>query len=92
VRFLRAYQETIDWAYEGNDAFRMYSSEFDLPLAEVERMVPILYPKEAFGIAEVQGVGRSVEQGLQAKRIAEEPTAEQLAHMFDILWLPDGEQ
>jgi NitT/TauT family transport system substrate-binding protein len=88
VRFLKAYQKSIDWAYSGKEAFEMYAADIGVPVADVERIVPVLYPKTAFGLADVGGIDRSIEQGLQFKRIAERPTAEQLQSMFETLWLP----
>jgi NitT/TauT family transport system substrate-binding protein len=88
-RFLKAYQRSIDWAYTGTEAMKMYAGLTGLPLDEVERLVPVLYPKSAFGLAEVGGIDRSIEQGLKFKRIAERPTEEQLEAMFETLWLPE---
>jgi NitT/TauT family transport system substrate-binding protein len=89
IRFLQAYQETIDWMYSDPKAVEMYAQEFNLPVEEVARLMPVFYPKSAFGIQPVNGIGLSVEQGLQFKRIAQRPTAEQLAAAFDIIWLPE---
>lgn len=88
VRFLQAYQKTIDWAYEGRDAFRMYAADRSIPVEEVVRLIPKLYLKSAFGVAPVKGIERSVEQGLRFKRIARQPTADELANMFDMIWTP----
>ena len=88
IRFLQAYQETIDWMYKDRKAVEMYAKEFNLPVDEVARLVPTLYPKSEFGIQPVGGIEQSVEQGLKFNRIAERPTAEQLAAAFDVIWLP----
>ena len=88
VRFLQAYQETIDWMYSDKAAVEMYAKEFNLPVDEVARLVPVFYPKSAFAIQPVGGIDRSIEQGLLFKRIAEPPTAEQIAGAFDMIWLP----
>jgi NitT/TauT family transport system substrate-binding protein len=89
IRFLQAYQETIDWMYKDLNAVEMYAKEFSLPVDEVARLVPTFYPKSAFGIQPVSGIERSVEQGLQFSRISERPTAEQLAAAFDMIWMPE---
>ncbi len=91
IRFLQAYQETIDWMYKDQKAVEMYAQEFSLPVNEVARLVPTFYPKSAFAIKPVNGIERSVEQGLQFKRISERPTAEQLAAAFDMIWIPEQE-
>jgi NitT/TauT family transport system substrate-binding protein len=89
IRFLRAYQETIDWMYKDHKAVEIYAQEFSLPVEEVTRLMPTFYPKSAFGIQPVNGIERSVEQGLQFNRISEQPTPEQLAAAFDIIWIPE---
>jgi NitT/TauT family transport system substrate-binding protein len=89
VRFLQAYQETIDWMYKDQKAVEMYAKEFNLPVDEVARLVPVFYPKSAFGIQQVHGIERSIEQGLQFKRISEPPTAEQLTAAFEMIWIPE---
>jgi NitT/TauT family transport system substrate-binding protein len=89
VRFLQAYQETIDWMYSDRKAVEIYSAEFNLPVDEVARLAPVFYPKTAFAIQPVGGIDRSVAQGLQFNRISEPPTPEQLAGAFDMIWLPD---
>lgn len=89
IRFLQAFQETIDWMYSDRKAVEIYATEFNLPVDEVARLVPVFYPKSAFAIQPVGGIERSVQQGLQFNRIAEPPTAEQLAGAFDMIWLPE---
>jgi NitT/TauT family transport system substrate-binding protein len=89
IRFLQAYQETIDWMYKDPSAVHAYAREFDLPADEVARLVPIFYPKSAYRIQPVHGIEQSVEQGLQFDRISERPTAEQLDAAFDVIWTPE---
>jgi len=89
LRFVQAYQETIDWMYKDQRAVEMYAKEFNLPPDEIARLMPVFYPKSAFGIQPVNGIDRSVEQGLQFKRISKQPTDEQLAAAFDIIWTPE---
>jgi NitT/TauT family transport system substrate-binding protein len=89
VRFMQAYQETIDWMYKDPKAVELYAKEFSLPVEEVARLLPIFYPKSAFGIQPVSGIERSVEQGLQYNRISERPTPEQLTAAFEMIWLPE---
>ena len=56
--------------------------------AEAKRVVEWMYPERSMRVGEVGGIDESIAQGLQFKRIAQRPTAEQLAAAIDVVWKP----
>jgi NitT/TauT family transport system substrate-binding protein len=88
VRYLKAYQKTVDWMYRDPKAIEWYAEENHASVDDAKRAIAAMYPESALQVGEVTGIATSVELGLRYKRIAQAPTAEQLAAMFDIVWQP----
>lgn len=88
TRFLQAYQKTIDWMYRDPAAMQQYAEMNHARLEDAKRVVQSMYPERAMQVGEVGGIDVSIAQGLEFKRIAQRPTAEQLSAAFDIVWKP----
>lgn len=88
IRFLQAYQKTIDWMYRDPAATQQYAEMNHARLEDAKRVVQSMYPEHAMQVGEVGGIDVSIAQGIEFKRIAQRPTAEQLAAAFDIIWEP----
>lgn len=86
VRFLRAYQRTVDWMYQNPKALEWFAESAGSTLAEATRVRNELYPAGHMNVGEILGVDVSVGQGLLYKRLSREPTKEELATFFDPLW------
>jgi NitT/TauT family transport system substrate-binding protein len=90
VRFVQAYQKTVDWMYRDPAALLQYAEMSQAKLPEAKRVVEWMYPARSMRVGDVGGIEESIAQGLQFKRIAQRPTAEQLAAAIDIVWKPSG--
>lgn len=91
VRFVQAYQKTVDWMYRDPAAMQHYAEMNRAKLEDARRVVEQMYPARAMQVGDVGGVEISIAQGLEFKRIAQRPTAEQLAGAFDTVWKPAGQ-
>ena len=88
IRFVQAYQKTVDWMYRDPAALAQYAEMSQAKLPEAKRVVEWMYPARSMRVGDVGGIEESIAQGLQFKRIAQRPTAEQLAAAIDIVWKP----
>jgi NitT/TauT family transport system substrate-binding protein len=83
VRFLAAYQQTIDWMYQDAEALQWFADHAKTSLAEAKRVVGAIYPRSALRLGPVHLLEQSIAQAVEFKRIPQAPTAEQIAGMFD---------
>ena len=88
IRFVQAYQKTVDWMYRDPAAMQQYAEMSHARLEDAKKVVGWMYPERAMRVGDVGGVEVSITQGLQFKRIAQRPTPEQLSSAFDIVWKP----
>lgn len=88
IRFMQAWQETVDWMYRDADALQQYAEMNHATVEDAKRVVHQMYPASALRTGKVTGIDVSVTQGLQFKRISRPPTAEEVAAAFDIVWQP----
>jgi NitT/TauT family transport system substrate-binding protein len=88
IRFVQAYQKTVDWMYRDARAIDWYAEVNHASLEASAKVVKDMYPRDAMMLGSVDGVDISVAQGLAFKRIEHAPTDEQLEQMFDIVWAP----
>jgi NitT/TauT family transport system substrate-binding protein len=88
VRFLRAYQHTIDWMYQDPKALEWFAENTGATVAEATRVRNSLYPAGHMNVGDVLGIDVSIEQGLLYKRLTREPTKEELAAFLDVPWKP----
>jgi NitT/TauT family transport system substrate-binding protein len=88
IRFVQAYQKTVDWMYQDARAMDWYAEANHAPLEAASKVVKEMYPREAMILGSVDGVDVSLAQGLAFKRIEHAPREDQLEKMFDIVWTP----
>jgi NitT/TauT family transport system substrate-binding protein len=88
VRFLVAYQQTIDWMFQDPQALQWFSDNAQTSVAEAKRVVDLIYPSGALRLGPVQHLDRTIAQAVEFKRISEAPTSAQIAKMFDDTLVP----
>ena len=90
VRYLQAYQETIDWMYGPGEqqALQWYAEQKKVPLAEAKRVRDIIYPRDGMRLGPPRGVELSIKQGVEAKRMPEAITMDEFNRYVDYVWQP----
>lgn len=87
-RFMRAYDKTVDWMYDNQDAAVERFAEFnDIDIAIAEETVAY-YPKEALASAPVKGLDRTMEDAIEQGDLREPLTEEQLEELVDYVYDP----
>lgn len=74
--------------YTDPRAVEWFAERTGSTLAEANRVKTELYPAGAMNVGEVVGLDTAIRVGIAYKRIEREPTAEELAKMFDAIWKP----
>jgi NitT/TauT family transport system substrate-binding protein len=85
TRFLRAYAKSVDWAYSGGPAYKLFSTMSDQPVDQVEYMVKTFQSPEQDQIMHIKGTQRVLDEALAAKRIPKPMTPEDVKGAFDFL-------
>lgn len=75
-RFLEAYQETLEWAYSGDEALQKWAEMNDLELEEARAARDRGYPPEALQLHPLQGMDQNIEEAVENDRL-EEPLSEE---------------
>ena len=88
VRFLQAYQKTVEWMYRDPKAVEWFAEAAESTVDEARRVRTDMYPAGAMNVGGISGIDVSVKQGLDFKRIDRAPTADELDHMFEAVWTP----
>jgi NitT/TauT family transport system substrate-binding protein len=88
VRFLRAYQKTIDWMYKDPQAVAWFAERNGATLEDAQRVREENFPPGAMDVREIVGLDVNVQLALEFKRIDRAPTNEEIAHLFDPIWKP----
>ena len=87
VKFLQAYQKTVDWMYSGDPlAIEWFAEGTQSSIEEATRVRENSYPQGHLNVEEVTGLDLTIEQSLAFKRIDRAPTPEELTRMFQTLW------
>jgi len=55
-RFMRAYRETVDWMYAGDEALRIYADFVGIPLDDARRIRDEFDPKDMLAPDRVTGL------------------------------------
>jgi NitT/TauT family transport system substrate-binding protein len=77
-RFLEAYQETLDWAYSGDEALQKWADMNDLTLEEARSARDRGYPREALNLHPVKGMDLNVQEAVENDRLDEPLSEEQV--------------
>jgi NitT/TauT family transport system substrate-binding protein len=88
IRFMQAYQETIDWMYRDPQPLQWYAEAKHVSVAEAQRVRDRIYPKQGMRLGAVHGIPLNIKQAVDFKRIDEPITSQQFAQYVDIVWNP----
>lgn len=83
-RFLRAFQETLDWAYSGDEALDMWREMNGLTLEQAKSARDRGYPQASLQLYPVQGMDRNIQEALDNKRLDQPLTEEQVTEMMAV--------
>jgi NitT/TauT family transport system substrate-binding protein len=83
VRFMQAYNETVDWMYSSPDALKVYGEYSGLPDSIVQRVLKLI-PKEALQTGEVKGINELMADAVTQKFLSAPLTPEQLKELIQI--------
>lgn len=88
VRFLQAYDCTIDWMYRDDRALDWFAEGANATRAQAVRARAEFYPKEAMRLGPPANLDLSVQQALDLKRIPRPLTPDQQARLLQVPWTP----
>jgi NitT/TauT family transport system substrate-binding protein len=83
VRFMQAYDETVDWMYSSPEALKVYGEYSGLPDSIVQRVLKLI-PKEALQTAEVKGINDIMTDAVTQKFLSAPLTPDQLKELIQI--------
>jgi NitT/TauT family transport system substrate-binding protein len=83
-RFMRAYRETIDWMYAGDDALKVYADFVGIPFEDAKTIREEFDPKEMVIPDRVLGLNELMPEAIKFKFIAQPLTDSQLAELVQI--------
>ncbi|MEW5420289.1 ABC transporter substrate-binding protein [Amorphus sp. 3PC139-8] len=81
-RFLAAYQETLDWAYDSDEALQMWADMNDLTMEEAKSARDRGYPREALQPFPIKGTDQNVQEAVENDRLDEPLTEEQVSEFL----------
>lgn len=68
-RFLAALRETIDWAYAGDEAVQAWAAMHKITLEQAKNFIRANYPKEMLQFAKIGGLGQTIQEAVETKRL-----------------------
>ena len=83
-RFMRAYRETVDWMYGGDEPLKMYADFASISLDDARRIREEFDPKEMLIPDRVLGIAQLVPDAVKFKFIAQPLSEEQLKELVQI--------
>jgi NitT/TauT family transport system substrate-binding protein len=89
VRYIRAINRAIDWAYSDPQAIATYAEIAKVPVALAQRTRDEFYPKQSLQLAEVKGLDLTLKQALEFKYITKPMSTADVAGLIDILYQPE---
>lgn len=81
-RFIEAYDETINWMYDGDKALELYAADVRVPLAVARRSRDEFYPKDNLRPDRLSGVDQAMADAIALKFLAAPLSKEQLGEFF----------
>ncbi|MEW5421123.1 ABC transporter substrate-binding protein [Amorphus sp. 3PC139-8] len=81
-RFLAALKETIDWAYDTDEAVEMWAQMHDVSVEVAKAARDRGYPRSAMVLKPVSGVDLSIEQAVASRRLDAPLTDAQVTEML----------
>src|SRR5580698_3159433 len=83
VRFMQAYNETVDWMYSSPEALKVYGEYSGLPDSIVQRVLKLI-PKEALQTGEVKGINDIMADAVTQRFLSAPLTPDQLKELIQI--------
>ncbi len=83
-RFLQAYRETLDWAYESDEAVTMWAEMNSLEVDTAKDIRDRIYPREVLQLHPVKGMDRNIQEAIDNKRLDAPLTEEQVNDMMAV--------
>ncbi len=88
IRFLQAYQRTIDWMYANDEALDWFAQGANATRAQAEKARADFYPKAAMRLGPPGNFALSEQQTIDLKRMPRPLTEEQTARLIQVPWVP----
>jgi NitT/TauT family transport system substrate-binding protein len=88
VRFFKAYQKTLDWAYADPKAIEYFAADNKVTVEQAKRAIEQFYPKAALSLAPISNLDLTVKQAIELKRLPAPLTPEQVKELIDIVYDP----
>ncbi len=85
VGFMKAYKESVEFAYSGEAALEAYAKLSDQPIALVKYYVPKFQSKAADQLDAIKGEDRVLAEALAAKRIPKPMTHDDIKGIYDFV-------
>jgi NitT/TauT family transport system substrate-binding protein len=85
ARYMKAYNETVEWMYAGTDAVPRYIAFSGLSEPAVRLMLKDFIPKESLQTGKITGIQESMKDAVQFKFIPAPLTDAQLAELIQIV-------
>ena len=84
ARFLAAYQETLDWAYAGDEAAQKWAEMNKVSLEEAISIRDSIFTPDSVALYPVRGMEMNMLDAVENKRLEKPLTKEQLAEMMAV--------
>lgn len=88
VRFMEAYQQTLDWMYQDPVAIEWFAAQKKVSVEEARRNRDAIYPRESLRLGPIHGIDRVIAMAVDFKRIDAPIPPEQFARYQDIVFVP----
>ena len=85
ARYMKAYNETLDWMYTSPDAVPRYIAFSGLSETSVRHMLRDFIPKESLQTGKIEGLASSVQDAIQYKFIPAPLSDDQLKQLIQIV-------
>ena len=84
ARYLKAYNETVDWMYSSPEAVARYIAFSGLPEPSVRRMLADFIPQQSLQTAKIMGIEESNKDAVQFKFLSAPLTQQQMQELIQI--------
>ena len=88
VGFIKAYKESVDWAYSGEPALEAYAKLSGQPLEQVKYANKTFQTRDEDQIEAIKGEDQVLAQALAAKRIPHAMTHDDIKGIYDLVLKP----
>ena len=88
VRYAKAYQKSLDWAYSGDPKAIDYYADGLKVSHELAEEAFKYYPKSSMQPYQIKGLQRTLDDALDAKRIDHPMKPDDIKGLIDIVWQP----